>query len=111
MGVDLQDFLNDRVIGNVRSGGRGENDRPLKFNYFDVHVDKTTSEMAVEIFSQKYDKPKKLKIRFIKQNPIDVYLERYDGKKRRCFGNNKQAEFTDDNGKKQNIERDLNIIP
>lgn len=104
MGLNLQEFLNDRVIGNVRSGGKGENDRPLKFNYFDVHVDNTTSEMAVEIFNQKYDKPKKLKIRFIKQNPIDVYLERYDGKKRKCFGNNKQAEFLDDNGKKQIIE-------
>lgn len=104
MGINVQEFLNDKIIGNIRSGARSENGTPKKLEYFDVHTDKSTSETAVEIFKQKFEKPNKLKIRFIKQNPIDLHLERYDGRKRRCIGDNKKAEFIDDSGKKRIIE-------
>lgn len=108
MGVDIQEFVSDKIIGNIRTGARGENDRPIKFGYFDVHLDKTTSSLAVELFNQTYKKPQKLKIRFIDQHPIDVYLERYDGRKRRCYGNNKEAKFIDDSGKLQHIKCNAN---
>lgn len=104
MGVNIQEYMNNKIIGNIRTGARGENDRPIKFGYFDVHLDKTTSSLAVELFNEAYNKPDRLKIKFINQNPMDIHLERYEGRKRRCVGNNKQAIFIDDNSKKQMIE-------
>lgn len=104
MGVNLQEFMKDKILGNVRSGARGENDKPIKLAHFDVHEDKTTSALAVEIFNGVYNNPDKLKIRFINQHPIEVFLERYEGRKRKCYGNNKEAIFLDDKGKKQKIE-------
>ena len=81
MEVDIQELVNNKVIGNVRSGSKGKDDRPIKYPYFDVHIDKSTSEMAVEIFNKLYSNPKSLKIRFLNQNPIHVNLERYEGKR------------------------------
>lgn len=111
MGVNLQEFLDNKVIGNVRSGTRDEKDRPIALNHFDVHIDKSTSSMAVEIFNQMYTKPTKLKIKFINQNPIDVCLERYEGRKRRCYGNNREAIIIDKNGKKQKISCNVKECP
>ena len=51
----------NNVIGNVRSGTRGEKDNPVKLAYFDVHTDNSTSELSVEIFNEKYHQPNKLK--------------------------------------------------
>ena len=53
MGVNLQEVLDNTVIGNVRSGTRGEKDRPVPLSHFDVHIDKSTSSMAVTIFNEK----------------------------------------------------------
>lgn len=89
MGVNLQEFMRDKVLGNVRSGTRDKDDRPVKLVHFDVHEDKTTLSLAVEIFNEKYNQPKQLRIKFVNQNPIEVFLERYEGKKRRCYGNGK----------------------
>ena len=111
MGVNLQEFMKDKVLGNVRSGTRGEDDRPIKLAYFDVHTDKSTSALAVELFNQAYNKPNKLKIRFINQHPIEIYLERYEGRKRKCYGNNKQAILVDDKGKNKVIECNANTCP
>lgn len=104
MGVNLQEYVRDKVIGNVRTGYRDANDVPRKVEYFDVHTDKTTSQLAVEIFNEVYKKPDKLKIRFVNQHPIVVYLERYEGRRRKCYGNNKQAKLIDDKGRTQIIE-------
>lgn len=104
MGVNLQEFISDKIIGNVRIGYRDVNDVPKKTDYFGVHLDKSTPQLAVDIFNEVYDKPNRLKIRFIEQHPIEVFLERYDGKKRRCYGNCKEAVYTDDKGKKQKIQ-------
>ncbi len=101
MGVNMQEFVNERVIGNIKIGQKNEKDMPIKKGCFNVHLDKMTSSLAVELFNEVYDKPKKLKIRFINQNPMDVHFERYEGKKRVCYGNNKEAIFIDEDGKKQ----------
>jgi len=106
MGINLQEYVNNGILGNVRTGKRDDKERPIKFSYFDVHTDKTTSELAVEIFNEVYNKPDKLKIRFVNQNPIEVFLERYEGRKRKCYGNNKCAKFLDDKGKIQDIKCD-----
>ena len=53
MGMNLQEFMKDKILGNVRSGTRDKDDRPVKLAYFDVHEDKTTSSLAVEIFNEK----------------------------------------------------------
>ncbi len=104
MGVNIQEFANNRVIGNVKIGERNAKDIPVKYGYFNVHLDKMTSSLAVELFNEVYDKPKKLKIRFVNQNPMDIHLERYSGKKRVCYGNNKEAIYIDENGKKKKIK-------
>lgn len=103
MGVNLQEYMKNHILGNVRIGGKDERGLPIKFDHFDVHTDNTTSELAVEIFNEKYKNPKTLKIRLINQNPIEVYLERYEGRKRKCYGNGKQAKCTDDKGKIRDI--------
>lgn len=108
MGVNIQEFVSNTVLGNIRIGARNENDRPVKLDHFDVHIDRTTSSLAVEIFKEKYNNPKKLKIKFIKDNPIDIYYERYEGRKRVCIGNNKQAISIDSKGKKTQINCDCN---
>lgn len=110
MGVNLKNFLNNNILGNVRTGARDE--RGLKkFDYFDVHIDNTTSQLAVEIFSEKYNNPKTLKIRFVNQNPIEVFLERYEGVRRRCWGNGIQAKRTDEKGKQSIIACDPEECP
>lgn len=109
MSLNLQEFVNSRPIGNIHSGEKDENDRIHKYDYFNVHVDKSTPELAVEIFNEVYKNPKKLKIRFVSQNPMEVYLERYDGVRRKCFGNGKEATMLDDKGKKQVISCDAKI--
>ena len=103
MGVNVQEFVNDKVIGNIKIGKKNEKGNPQKCGYFNVHLDKMTSSLAVELFNEVYDKPDKLKIRFIDQNPMEVHLERYKGNRRVCYGNNREAAFIDDNGKKQRI--------
>ena len=65
MGVNVQEFVNDKVIGNIKIGKRNEKGNPQKYGYFNVHLDKMTSSLAVELFNEVYDKPDKLKIRFI----------------------------------------------
>lgn len=107
MEVSIQEFVNNNIIGNVRIGTRDVNDRPIKLAHFDVHLDKTTSSLAVSLFNSVYKKPNKLKIRFVNQKPMEVHLERYSGKKRVCYGNNKEAIFIDDKGKKQKISCDV----
>ena len=96
--------MNSNILGNVRTGMRGENDRPIKLSYFNVHIDKSTSSLAVELFNKAYNKPSKLKIKFASQNPLNVYMERYEGKRRKCYGNGKKARVFNDKGESKIIE-------
>ena len=104
MGMDIEKFMSNRILGNVRTGKRGNNDVPVKLDYFDVHKDKSTSSLAVELFNSKYKNPKTLKIQFVSKNPMELYLERYEGRKRRCFGNGSEARVFEDNGKEKMIK-------
>ena len=52
MDKNMREYLNKNLIGNVRSGTRGEKDNPIKLAYFNVHTDKSTPELAVEIFNE-----------------------------------------------------------
>lgn len=107
----MQKYLNNEVIGNVRTGTRGEKDNPVKLAYFDVHTDNSTPELAVEIFNEKYTQPSSLIIKFIKQKPMDVGFQRYEGKKLKCYGNSKEARQMDDKGKRQTIACNPNECP
>ncbi len=111
MDGNMQKYLNNEVIGNVRTGTRGEKDNPVKLAYFDVHVDNSTSELAVEIFSEKYKQPNSLIIKFVNQQPMEVGFQRYEGKKLKCYGNSKEAREMDDKGKRQTIACNPNECP
>jgi len=100
----MREYINKNLIGNIRSGTRGEKDNPVKLAYFNVHTDKSTPELAVEIFNEVYNKPNKLKIKFLNQNPLLEGFQRYDGKKLGCYGNGKEARALDNAGKRQVIE-------
>lgn len=111
MDGNMQKYLNNEVIGNVRTGTRGEKDNPVKLAYFDVHTDNSTSELAVEIFNEKYKQPNSLIIRFVNQQPMEVGFQRYEGKKLKCYGNCKEAREMDDKGKRQTIACNPNECP
>ena len=92
------------IIGNVRTGTRGEKDKPIKLPYFDVHLDNSTSSLAVEIFNEVYNHPKCLKIKFVNQNPLVIGFQKYEGKKLVCYGNGNKARRLEEQGKSTNIE-------
>src|SRR5574344_934135 len=108
---NLQEYLNNEILGNVRTGTRGDKDNPVKLGYFDVHTDRSTSKLAVEIFNKVYNNPDKLRIRFVNQSTMEIGLQRYEGKKLRCYGNNKQARLLDEKGKRQIIECNAKECP
>lgn len=108
---NMQKYLNSEVIGNVRTGTRGEKDNPVKLAYFDVHTDNSTSELAVEIFSEVYTQPSSLVIKFVDQKPMDVGFQRYEGKKLKCYGNSKEAREMDDKGKRHMVACNPNECP
>lgn len=111
MEKNKETYQNDQLLGNVRSGARGEKDNPVKLAYFDVHIDNSTSELAVEIFNEKYHQPKSLKIKFLNQNPMKIGFQRYEGKRLKCYGNGEKARVLDDKGKRQIIECNSNECP
>ena len=99
-----REYPNKNIIGNVRTGTRGEKDKPVKLAYFDVHLDNSTPSLAVELFNEVYNKPKCLKIKFINQNPLVIGYQKYEGKKLKCYGNGNNARRVDEQGKRQTIE-------
>ena len=111
MGISLQECIKGRLLGNVRTGTRGENDRPIKLAYFNVHIDKSTPSLAVELFNNAYNNPNKIKIKFVCQEPMISYYERYEGKRRKCYGNGEKARVFDDKGKSQIIECNVKECP
>ena len=79
MEKSLQECIKGNLLGNVRTGTRGENDRPVKLAYFNVHIDKSTPSLAVELFNKAYKNPNKIRIKFVCQKPMVTYYERYEG--------------------------------
>ena len=64
--------VND-FLGNVRTGTRCEKDNPVPLSYFDVHKDKSTSMLAVEIFNQTFNKPTELIIQPEGEDALKIY--------------------------------------
>jgi len=90
--MDIQNLVRERVIGNIKTGMKGENGIPQKLSYFHVEEDKGTSYDMVEIFKQLYPgKPTKLKIRFTSENPFNFKFKRYVNGKAACIGNGTKA--------------------
>ena len=59
--MDIKNLVRERVIGNIKTGMKGENGLPKKLSYFHVEEDKGTSYDMVEIFKQLYpEKPTKI---------------------------------------------------
>lgn len=111
MEKSLQECIKGNLLGNVRTGTRGENDRPVKLAYFNVHIDKSTPSLAVELFNKAYKNPNKIRIKFVCQKPMVTYYERYEGKRRTCYGNGNKAKVFDEKGKAQIIECNVNDCP
>jgi hypothetical protein len=90
--MDIQNLVRERVIGNIKTGMKGENGVPKKLSYFHVEEDKGTTYEMVDIFKQLYpDKPTKLKIRFTTENPFNFKFKRYVNGKAACIGNGTKA--------------------
>ena len=90
--MDIQNLVRERVIGNIKTGMKGENGIPQKLSYFHVEEDKGTSYDMVEIFKKLYPgKPTKLKIRFTSENPFNFKFKRYVNGKAACIGNGTKA--------------------
>ena len=111
MEKSLQECIKGNLLGNVRTGTRGENDRPVKLAYFNVHIDKSTPSLAVELFNRAYKNPNKIKIKFVCQKPMVTYYERYEGKRRTCYGNGNKAKVFDEKGKQKIIECNVDECP
>lgn len=105
MEKNMMEYLKNNMIGNVRSGTRGEKDNPIKLAYFDVHTDKSTPALAVEIFNDLYKKPTSLKIKLFSKEPMIVGFQKYEGKKLKCFGNGREARVLEDK-KRESIQCD-----
>lgn len=90
--MKIQDLVRERVIGNIKTGMKGENGVPKKLSYFNVEEDKGTTYEMVDIFKQLYpNKPTTLKIRFTSENPFNFKFKRYVNGKAVCIGNGTKA--------------------
>jgi len=103
--MDIQNLVRERVIGNIKTGRKGENGVPQKLSYFHVEEDKGTSSEMVDIFKQLYpDKPTKLKIRFTNENPFNFKFKRYVNGKAVCIGNGTKAITVGKDSKNKNTQ-------
>jgi len=90
--MKIQDLVRERVIGNIKTGMKGENGVPKKLSYFNVEEDKGTTYEMVDIFKQLYpNKPTTIKIRFTSENPFNFKFKRYVNGKAVCIGNGTKA--------------------
>lgn len=106
--MDIQNLVRERVIGNIKTGMKGENGIPQKLSYFHVEEDKGTSSDMVEIFKQLYPgKPTKLKIRFTSENPFNFKFKRYVNGKAACIGNGTKAITVGKDAKNNNTQIEI----
>lgn len=103
--MDIQSLVRERVIGNIKTGMKGEKGIPQKLSYFHVEEDKGTSSEMVEIFKQLYpEKPTKLRIRFTSENPFNFKFKRYVNGKTACIGNGTKAITVGKDAKNNNTQ-------
>ena len=61
--MDINNFVEDKIIANVKIGTKSDKGYPMKLSHFHVEKDKVTDNDMVDIFKQRYpDKPTVLKI-------------------------------------------------
>ncbi len=90
--MNIQNLVRERVVGNIKTGLKGENGVPKKLSYFHVEEDKGTTTDMVDIFKQMYpNKPNKLIIRFVSEDPFSFKFKRYINGKAVCIGNDIKA--------------------
>lgn len=109
--MDIQNLVREKVIGNIKTGMKGENGLPKKLPYFHVEEDKATSTEMVNIFKQLYpEKPTSLKIMFTSENPFNFKYKRYVNNKVVCIGNDTKAITVgkDNRGNNAQIEIECN---
>lgn len=109
--MDIQNLVREKVIGNIKTGMKGENGLPKKLPYFHVEEDKATSTEMVDIFKQLYPgKPTSLKIMFTSENPFNFKYKRYVNNKVVCIGNDTKAITVgkDNRGNNTQIEIECN---
>lgn len=103
--MNIQNLVRERVVGNIKTGLKGENGLPKKLSYFHVEEDKGTTADMVDIFKQMYpDKPNKLIIRFISEDPFSFKFKRYINGKAVCIGNDIKAITVGKDEKERNTQ-------
>lgn len=106
--MDIQSLVRERVIGNIKTGKKGDNGIPQKLSYFHVEEDKGTNSDMVDIFKQLYPgKPRKLKIRFTSENPFNFKFKRYVNGKAACIGNGTKAITVGKDSKNNNTQIEI----
>lgn len=106
--MDIQSLVRERVIGNIKTGKKGDNGIPQKLSYFHVEEDKGTNSDMVDIFKQLYPgKPTKLKIRFTSENPFNFKFKRYVNGKAACIGNGTKAITVGKDSKNNNTQIEI----
>ncbi len=106
--MDIQNLVRERVIGNIKTGTKGENGLPKKLPYFNVEEDKATSSEMVDIFKQLYPgKPTSLKIMFTSENPFKFQYKRYVNNKAVCIGNDSKAITIGKDSKNRNTQIEI----
>lgn len=106
--MKIQDLVRERVIGNIKTGMKGENGVPKKLSYFHVEEDKGTTYEMVDIFKQLYPgKPTALKIRFTSENPFNFKFKRYVNGKAACIGNGTKAITVGKDAKNNNTQIEI----
>lgn len=90
--MDINNFVEDKIIANVKIGTKSDKGYPMKLSHFHVEKDKVTDNDMVDIFKQRYpDKPTVLKIIFKNENPVKLGFKRYVNGKAVCIGNGSEA--------------------
>lgn len=106
--MEIQSLIRERIVANIKIGKKGKNGIPQKLPYFNVEEDKVTNKDIVDVFKQKYpDKPSKLQIRFISENPFSFNFKKYVNGKAICIGNGEKAITIGKDAKNNNTQVEI----
>lgn len=111
--MNIQNLVREKVVGNIKTGTKGEDGIPKKLPYFNVEEDKGTDSDMVDIFKRLYPgKPKELYIEFVSEDPFNFKFKRYVNGKAVCIGNDAKAITVgnDERGNKRQIEVECNSL-
>lgn len=94
---DLKTKFDYPIAGSLRIGEKNEKNIPTRLNYFTVHEDSHTEKNVIRQFEEKYNKPTKLLIRFLNDDPLEVSYLRYAKSGLMCKGDGEIANEVLDN--------------